>query len=480
MSAIDRRSLLCAAAASSAVGLVPAALRAAATPIDHGRPLPGVRRFSSAAIERTIARVRTALGTANPTAAKLGTMFAQCFPNTLDTTVELGGTAARPDTFVITGDIEAMWLRDSTAQVSPYLPMAREDPRLALLIAGVIKRQTDCILLDPYANAFSRTAVPGPHASDQTDMKPGIFERKWEIDSLCYPIRLSHGYWRTTGNTRPFDERWRQAGQLSVATFRTQQRKNGQGPYRFQRETGWNPDSVPNDGRGNPVRPVGLIASVFRPSDDATVFPFLVPSNIFAVVSLRQLGEMHAALFGDATFAAECRALADEVEQALRLHATVHHPRYGKVWAYEVDGFGGTLFMDDANVPSLLSLPYLGWCGRDDPVYRRTRALVLSEDNPWFYRGKTAEGIGSPHTGARRIWPIAIAMRALTSDDDAEIATALHMLATTDAGSGFLHEAFDGDDARKFSRPWFAWANTLFGELILDVLARRPRLFERL
>ena len=237
---------------------------------------------------------------------------------------------------------------------------------------------------------------------------------------------------------------------------------------------------MPNDGRGNPVRPVGLIASVFRPSDDATVFPFLVPSNIFAVVSLRQLGEMHAKLFGDATFAAECRALADEVEQGLRRHATVDHPRHGKVWAYEVDGFGGTLFMDDANVPSLLSLPYLGWCGRDDPVYRRTRAMVLSEGNPWFYRGKAAEGIGSPHTGARRIWPIASARRALTRDDDAEVATALRMLATTDAGRGFLHEAFDGDDARKFSRPWFAWANTLFGELILDVLARRPRLFERL
>ncbi len=189
---------------------------------------------------------------------------------------------------------------------------------------------------------------------------------------------------------------------------------------------------------------------------------------------------MHAALFADAAFAAECRALADEVEHALREHAQIDHPRHGSVWAYEVDGYGGALFMDDANVPSLLSLPYLGWCAKDDPVYRRTRALVLGDGNPWFHRGKAAEGVGSPHTPGARIWPIAIAMRALTSTDDGEIVAALRMLAGTDAGLGFMHESFDADDPRAFSRPWFAWANTLFGELILDVLATRPHVFARL
>jgi meiotically up-regulated gene 157 (Mug157) protein len=368
-----------------------------------------------------------------------------------------------------------MWLRDSTAQVWPYLRFAPEDPRLKLLLRGVIERHTACVLIDPYANAFNRDLVPSPeHADDETEMKPGVFERKWELDSLCSVIRLAHGYWKATGDTAAFDGRWRAAMKLILATMRTQQRKHAAGPYRFQRKTDWSPDQVPGNGYGNPVRPNGLIASLFRPSDDATIFLFLVPANFYAVTSLRQLAELSGALgYGDV--ASGSAALAGEISAALQAHGTTMHPRHGRVWAYEVDGYGSALIMDDANVPSLLSLPYLGCCGASDPLYRSTRALVLSSDNPWFHRGRAAEGIGSPHTPGNRIWPIAIAMRALTGTSDAEIASCLRMLATTDAGTGFMHEAFDADDASQYSRAWFAWANSLFGELMLQVAAHHPR-----
>jgi meiotically up-regulated gene 157 (Mug157) protein len=221
---------------------------------------------------------------------------------------------------------------------------------------------------------------------------------------------------------------------------------------------------------------VGLIVSIFRPSDDATIFPFLVPSNHFAVVSLRQLAEIAGATGLDPALRARCLALADEVEAALRMYAVVRHPDLGLVWAYEVDGFGNRLHMDDANVPSLLSLPYLGACAPDDPLYLRTRSFVLSGHNPYFFRGRTAEGVGGPHAGMDRIWPLGLAMQALTSTSDHEIAGVLRTLARTDAGTGFMHESFDKDDPSDFTRPWFAWANTLFGELILTVLAERPHL----
>ena len=468
---LDRRTFIAAAAAASLL------LKAEAAPV-LGPGRPARRAFTSPAIERAIDRVQRLLGSAGP-AGKLGAIFANCFPNTLDTTVEYDESG--PDTFVITGDIPAMWLRDSSAQLWPYLRFVHEDKRLGRLIAGAIRRQTRCILIDPYANAFNKDAVPSRDwANDETEMRPGVHERKWELDSPCAAIRLAHGYWRATGDASPFDADWRRASRLIVATMRAQQRKEGRGPYHFQRRGDWNPDSVPVGGWGNPVRPIGLIVSIFRPSDDATIFPFLVPSNMLAVVSLRRLAEMHERLFGDAAFAADCRRLANEVEAALRAEALVRHPRRGLVWAYEVDGYGNALFMDDANAPNLLSLPYFGCCAPGDPAYRSTRALVLSGDNPWFQRGRAGEGLGSPHTPEGRIWPIGIAMRALTSLDDAEILHCLRMLVATDAGTGFMHEAFDKDDPTKFTRPWFAWANSLFGELVLKLVDERPSLLRRL
>jgi meiotically up-regulated gene 157 (Mug157) protein len=434
---------------------------------------PATRSFTSPAVEATIRDVQRKLGDKD-VPGRIADMFERCFPSTLDSTVQFTSDNGRPDTFVITGDIAAMWLRDSSAQVWPYLPLARRDAKLRTLLAGVINRQTRCILLDPYANAFYKGPEVSPFASDRTEMKPEIHERKWELDSLCYAVRLAHGYWKRTGDTSCFGDDWRQASHLVVDTMRTQQRKAGPGPYSFQRVTGWNPDSVPGMGWGNPVRPNGLIVSLFRPSDDATIFPFLVPSNFFAVVSLRQLAEMHEAIAGDAMFASQCRALAAEVETALHRDAVVDHPPYGQMFAFEVDGYGNHLCIDDSNVPNLLSLPYLGCCAPNDPVYLRTRRLVLSDDNPWYFRGKAAAGLGSPHSPRGRIWPMGLIMQALTSVTDAEIAACLSTLARTDDGTGFMHEAFDKDDASKYARPWFAWANSLFGELVLKVLAERP------
>jgi meiotically up-regulated gene 157 (Mug157) protein len=408
-------------------------------------------------------------------------MVGQCLPNTLDTTVTLSTRDGRPDTFVITGDIPAMWLRDSTAQVWPYLRFAKDDPELKRMIRGVVERQTACVLLDPYANAFNQDPTrSSEHADDDTLMKPGVFERKWELDSLCSVIRLAHGYWHATGDVAPFDTRWIESTRVILRTMREQQRKTGPGPYHFQRRTSWNPDSVPGNGYGNPIHPVGLIVSLFRPSDDAAVFPFLIPANMFAVVALRNLAQMHGALGSSRELAAECRALADEVAGALRRHATIDHEDHRRSWAYEIDGFGNSLFMDDANVPSLLSLPYLGWCSPRDRMYVQTRAMVLSNQNPWFHRGRAAEGVGSPHTPGKRVWPLSILMRALTSAEDAEIVHCLQILAATDADTGFMHEAFDADDATRYSRPWFAWANSLFGELMLEIAQRRPSIFGQL
>lgn len=402
-------------------------------------------------------------------------MFENCYPNTLDTTVETGTRDGKADSFVITGDIKALWLRDSCAQVTPYLPLVREDKELQNLIKGLIHRHAFSILLEPYANAF----LKDPNEKGWDDLppnKPGVHERKWEVDSLCYAIRLAHHYWKTTGDASPFDEEWQRAMRLVVGTFRTEQLKDGKSPYRFIRRTTVMIDAPPFEGTGNPVKPVGLIRSAFRPSDDSTIFPFLIPSNAFAAVELRHLAEIFLAVIRDPTFASECRELADEVEEAIYKHAVVEHDIFGKVFAFEVDGFGNRLFMDDANAPNLLSLPYLGFVKTEDKVYQNTRRFVLSDNNPYFRRGKFASGIGSPHTGKTSVWHLSIIMRALTSINDSEIKECLSMLKRTHAGTGFMHESFDPHDPQKFTRKWFAWANTIFGEMILKIYHERKNL----
>ncbi len=424
---------------------------------------PVERLFVSLAVEQEINRVKWML-----TNERLAKMFENCFPNTLDTTVHFD--EENNDTFVYTGDIPAMWLRDSGAQVWPYVPLANRDPHLKAMLAGVINRQFKCINIDPYANAFNREATGGRWQTDDTDMKPEVYERKWEIDSLCYPLRLAYQYWLETGDTSVFGEEWLKAIANIVKTFKEQQRKEDDGPYHFLRVTDRTFDTLSNKGWGNPVKPVGLIASAFRPSDDATTFQFLIPSNFFAVSSLRKAAEILTAVNHNDDLAQECTDLAQEVENALRQYATYDHPKYGTIYAYEVDGFGNHLLLDDANVPSLLAMPYLGLVDIKDPIYQNTRNFVWSEDNPYFFRGAAGEGIGGPHIGKSMIWPMSIMMCAFTSRDDQEIKSCIETLMKSDAGMGFMHESFHKDDANNFTREWFAWQNTLFGELILKLI----------
>jgi meiotically up-regulated gene 157 (Mug157) protein len=434
------------------------------------RPKVEDRNFVSTAVEQTIVKMKKQI--ADP---ELACLFENCFPNTLDTTVDFEMIDGKPDTFVITGDIDAMWLRDSTAQVWPYLPLVKEDAKLKQLVEGVINRQKKCIILDRYTNAFYKDLTKKSEwSSDITEMKPGIHERKWEIDSLCYPIRLAYHYWKITGDTAPLDNQWEETIRLTLKTFKEQQRKDGDGPYSFQRNTSWATDGVPLAGYGYPVKPVGLICSIFRPSDDVTIYPFLIPSNFFAVVSLEQAAEILNKVRSNPTLANECLALAKEVKEALREYGVFEHKQYGKLYPFEVNGFGSVNLMDDANVPSLLSLPYLNAVKTSDPVYVNTRKYILSNDNPFFFKGKAAEGIGGPHAGMYMIWPLSITMRGLTSTDVKEVRQCLHLLKTTHAGTGFMHEAFHKDDATKFTRKWFAWANTLFGEFVLHTAKTFP------
>jgi len=437
------------------------------------RPQLNKRKFTSKVVEETIKNVKSVIAD-----EELAWMFENCFPNTLDTTVRYEEKDGKPDTFIITGDINAMWLRDSTAQIWPYLTLISKDEKLKKLIAGTINRQTKCILIDPYANAFNYSKEGSYWETDLTDMKPELHERKWEIDSLCYPVRLAYNYWKQTGDTSCFDENWAKAMKLILRTFKEQQRKNNLGPYKFQRSSAIATDTLPLGGYGNPTKPNGLINSAFRPSDDACIFGYLIPSNIFAVLSLKQLAEMFIAIKGDYEIAKQFTSLANEVEEAINQFAISEHLNYGKIYAYEIDGYGNKLFMDEANIPSLLSISYLDASNNDNEIYQNTRKFILSEDNPYFFKGKYGEGNGGPHVGLNMIWPMAIIMRALTTKDDDEIKRSLSILKRSHSGTGFMHEAFHKDNPENYTRSWFAWVNTLFGELILNIYRTKSYLLK--
>ena len=452
------------------------------TPVDgryeSKRPPESERLFTSVAVEKKIREVQKTLK-GNP---KLAWMFANCFPNTLESTVHYRVLpSGDDDTFVYTGDIPAMWLRDSGAQVWPYVALANGDEHLRKMLRGVILRQMKCICIDRYANAFNDGPTGAGWQTDDTEMCADVFERKYEIDSYCYPIRLAYHYWKVTGDDTVFGREWLTAVGNILTTFREQQRKTTPKAYHFTRTTERAFDTVGWDGYGAPVKPVGLIASMFRPSDDATVLPFLVPANFMAVSSMNKAAEIlrHcAAKHGvDGSqkdealrMAKECADLAAEVKTALQTYAVYNHPRYGKIYAYEVDGFGNQLLMDDANVPSLLGMGYLGDVAPDDSIYQNTRRFVWSADNPCFFSGKAGEGIGGPHIGYDMPWPMSIMMKCFTARNDDEIRWCMRTLLNTDAGTGFIHESFHKDDASKYTRPWFAWQNTLFGELVIKLI----------
>lgn len=434
------------------------------------RPSLEKRAFVSSTVERKLDEVAAKIAD-----DKLKWMFINCFPNTLDTTVKFKMRDGYPDTFVITGDINAMWLRDSSAQVQNYLSLAAEDEALREMIKGLINRQLDCILVDPYANAFNDGPTAAGWQTDATEMRKEVNERKWEIDSLCYPIRLIYQYWKATGDDSVFNAKWEKAMALILKTFQEQQRKENDGPYSFERHTGNAIGTLVNR-TGNPVNPVGMVVSCFRPSDDATIFGFLVPSNMFIVASMRQLSEIIRTTGNGKNLLNQTERLKKEVDEAIQKYGIVNHPVFGKIYAYEVDGYGGCNLMDDANNPSLLSVPYFGYVNADDPVYQNTRKFVWSKHNPYFFKGTVAEGIGGPHCGKDKIWPMSIISKALTSEDKEEIAECLRVLVNTDGNTGFIHESFHKDNPADFSRGWFAWANTLFAELVLKISEKYPEL----
>ena len=397
---------------------------------------------------------------------KLAEMYSKCFESTWETTLQRSdGTV-----FLITGDIPAMWLRDSSAQVYHYLPFADKYAEVSEAICLMLKRQFMYINLDPYANAFNKEANNNCYERDDTNYAPGamawIWERKYEIDSLCYPIRLAYGYWKKTGNTDWCDETFKKAAETIVSVWETEQNHCEKSPYYFNRTNCPESDTLPHNGKGNPVAYTGMTWSGFRPSDDACKYGYLVPANFFAKKSLEQLVEICEALCPDAELIARARKLHDDIVAGLAAHAIVDHPEYGKVYAYEVDGIGNYHFMDDANVPSLLSLPYLGCIDADDPVYLNTRRMLLSSANPFYYEGTAAKGIGSPHTPAGYVWPISLCIQGLTATDKDEILSLIDTLASIDADTCLMHEGVDVNDPKNFTRPWFAWANSIFSEFV--------------
>ncbi|HOO26823.1 MAG TPA: glycoside hydrolase family 125 protein [Lachnospiraceae bacterium] len=397
---------------------------------------------------------------------KIGKMFEKCFSNTLDTTVK-----KLPDntSFVITGDIPAMWLRDSVCQLRPYLILSGNNEEIAAVIAGLIKRQMEFIQKDPYANAFNEEANGMGHQEDHTEMKPFLWERKYEIDSLCFPLQFSYLYWKNTGKTNIFTEEWKQAAQTIVDTFRREQNHERNSAYFFERDHCPFTDTLSRSGKGALVRPnIGMTWSGFRPSDDACVYGYLVPANMFASVVLCDLQEIAQTVYQDPALADSAGELGNEIKQSIADYAVLKHAEYGEVYAYEVDGYGQYNLMDDANVPSLLSMPYLGFCRENDEIYQNTRRMILSETNPFYFEGKALTGIGSPHIPGKYVWHISKAMEGLTCTDRTRKREIIEQLKNTDAGTFMMHEGVYADDAAQYTRAWFSWANAMFSELVLS------------
>jgi meiotically up-regulated gene 157 (Mug157) protein len=404
---------------------------------------------------------------------KIIEMFKSCYQNTLETTIH---RHEEDDTvFMLTGDIPAMWLRDSVNQLRPYLMLAAEDEDLKKIIEGVLKTQYQSILRDPYANAFNEFDNHKGHQDDKTAMSGWIWERKYEIDSLCYPIQLAYLYWKNTGETGHFTSDFDQAIRLILKTWRTEQYHMEQSDYTFERDNCPATDTLIRHGKGSEVAYTGMTWSGFRPSDDACTFGYLVPSNMFAVVVLKYLEEINELFIHDEDLRQEIVSLRHDIEQGIEQFAVITDEQFGLVYAYEVDGLGQVNIMDDANVPSLLSLPYLDYCKKDDPIYLNTRKMILSQKNPYYYEGEYAKGIGSPHTPEHYIWHIALSIQGMTAIDESEQNEILDIFERTDAGTNLVHEGFHKDNPSEYTREWFSWSNAMFVEFVLSVCGQEIR-----
>ena len=388
--------------------------------------------------------------------------FINCFTNTLDTTVKRmeDGT-----THVITGDIPAMWLRDSSMQVLPYFRMIEEET-VDKVLFGLIQKQAAQILTDAYANAFNKDGDYSCYSKDKTEMGPYIWERKYEVDSLAFPVMLLHKYYALTGKTEVFTDTVNKALERILTVWETEQHHEEKSPYTFERDSDLVSETLQNDGKGTPVAYTGMTWSGFRPSDDACVYHYLVPSNMLAVSALRKMQDFPVSQ----ALKERAELLAVQIDTGIRTYGIYEHPVYGKIYAYETDGMGNYNLMDDANIPSLLAAPWFGYCDREDEIYQNTRRFILSKENPYYYSGSKAAGVGSPHTPEGYVWPIAIAVRGLTATNKKEKEEMLQMLLDMTGGTGYMHEGVDVNAPENYTRPWFAWANSMFCLLTSDCL----------
>ncbi|QDP98446.1 glycoside hydrolase family 125 protein [Microlunatus elymi] len=421
-------------------------------------------RIDPVLLESITAEVDAAVGDATVTG-----LFRSVMADNLPAVAEL---AADGTTYLLTGDIPAMWLRDSAAQIRPYLILCGEDPALAETLVGVFRRQVEFIAIDRYANSFKRGTEPSPHAADRSDAPPQVWERKYEIDSLCFPIELGYALWRITGRTDHLDGRFAEIAKLILDVWELEL-DHENSVYFFERDHEQASETLSRGGRGEPVGPTGMSWSAFRPSDDACQYNYNVPGNMFAVVVLGYLEAIADQLLGDPRLAERAARLGDSIRSGIEKYGVVDHAEFGDVYCYETDGLGHHVLMDDANMPSLLSLPLSGYLAADDPAYLRTRKMILSPANPYFYAGRYAQGIGSPHTFPGYVWPIALAVQGLTATDREEKLAMVRLLVETTGGTGQMHESFDANDPTRFSRAWFSWANAMMCELVLDLAGHR-------
>ncbi|KZM24720.1 catalytic [Ascochyta rabiei] len=466
----------------------------------YQRPSEGCRTFKSQGLEDTVTRLQTVIKDPD-----LYRLFQNAYPNTLDTAIRWKGVAAdnaeEELTFIITGDINAMWLRDSSNQMQSYLPLldASSDPNsIASLYRGVINLQARYLLTSPYCNSFQPPVESGidvalnDAASEDTVFptysNQSVFECKYELDSLGAFLQISTDYYKATGDYEFFGKfQWISAVEavLKVAHDMKLPTYGPEGevlesPYTFTRQTTRATETFANDGIGNPVaNGTGLIRSGFRPSDDSTIFQLFVPANMMFSASLASASEIMGKLDtgNSASLAQQMSALSDSIRNAIETYGTVNHPTHGKVYAFEVDGFGSNAIMDDANIPSLLSAPFLGY-RIDAETYANTRNLILSATNPYYMRGPVINAIGGPHQGPGMAWPMASIVRILTSDNDDEITNELRQIVSSTDRLGLIHESINSFNQSDWTRQWFSWANGLFGQMILDLEDRKPEILE--
>lgn len=443
----------------------------------------------SSDVERVITEVKSRISDVD-----LAQLFENCFPNTLDTTVRWHLPGRAPQSFIVTGDINAEWIRDSTNQLSPYLPLVKNDSTLRNLIVGAIHTQAEFITSSPYCNAFQPPALSRlkPSSNDQSDsVNPPydpalVFECKYELDSLASFLNLANMFFEQTGDSSfvsqdpYFMEAIKNVIQVldeqALTTYddKGNDRRNW---YTFQRQTNVGTETLALHGAGNPTNlNTSLIRSAFRPSDDATILQFFIPANAFMAVELKRSKKLLAAA-GYGKLADDLYTRGEKIEQGVWEHGVYENRNFGKVFAYEVDGYGSVINMDDANLPSLLSLPLLGFVDASNEVYQNTRRMLLSKaGNPYFLKGPDFAGIGGPHIGVRYAWPMSLLVLIRTSDDDAEITAALELVKKTTGGLGLMHESVNVRQARDYTRSWFAWCNSEFGKTILDLAVRKPHL----